>query len=256
MFIEQKYNKNKGFLMFKFLKKKKKEEIDYSKMPEHVAFIMDGNGRWAKKRGKLRTYGHRIGAESITAIVNHAKKLGIKVISLFAFSTENWNRPKDEVDEIFRIAEDLIDKRFDDYVNSDIKLIVIGGREKLPKTLVEKIKNMEEKTKNNKSLTVNIALNYGGRDEIIKAVNNILKDGLKEIDEKTFRSYLQTCSIPDPDLLIRTSGEQRLSNFMMYQCAYTELYFPKVHWPDFREKELEEAVIAFQKRDRRYGAIK
>ena len=242
--------------MFSFLKKKKKEKIDFNKLPAHIAIIMDGNGRWAKKRGKLRTYGHKIGTESMTAVVNHAKKLGIKVMSFFAFSTENWNRPKDEVDEIFRLCEELIDKRHDDYIKSNIKLIVIGGREKLPKTLVKKIEKLEDETKNNDGLIVNVALNYGGRDEIIKAINKILKDGLKEIDEKTFRKYLQTSSIPDPDLLIRTSGEQRLSNFMMYQCAYTELYFSKVHWPDFREKELEEAIIAYQKRDRRFGAIK
>ena len=242
--------------MFNFLKKKKKEEIDYNKLPVHIAIIMDGNGRWAKKRGKLRTYGHKIGTEAMTAIVNHAKKLGVKVISFFAFSTENWNRPKEEVDEIFRLSEELIDSRYNDYIKSNIKLMVIGGRDKLPKTLVDKITDLEEKTKNNDGLTVNIALNYGGRDEIIKAINNILKDGLKKIDEKTFRKYLQTSSVPDPDLLIRTSGEQRLSNFMMYQCAYTELYFPKIHWPDFREKQLEEAIIAYQKRDRRFGAIK
>lgn len=242
--------------MFSFLKKKKKVEIDFGNLPSHIAIIMDGNGRWAKKRGKLRTYGHKIGTESMTAIVNHAKKLGIKVLSFFAFSTENWNRSKEEIDEIFRLCEELIDKRYDDYIKSNIKLIVIGGRERLPETLVKKINDLEEKTKNNTGLVVNVALNYGGRDEIIKAINNILKDGLKEIDEKTFRKYLQTSSIPDPDLLIRTSGEQRLSNFMMYQCAYTELYFPKVHWPDFREKELEEAIIAYQKRDRRFGAIK
>ena len=225
--------------MFNFFKKKKREEIDFNRLPNHIAFIMDGNGRWAKQRGKIRTYGHKIGVDSLTAIVEHAKKLGVKVVSFFAFSTENWNRPKEEVDEIFRLTEDLIDRKFDEYVKSNIKLIVIGGKEKLPSSLVKKIKKLEQKTKNNDGLIVNIALNYGGRDEIIKAVNQILKDGLKEVDESTFRKYLQTCSIPDPDLLIRTSGEQRLSNFMMYQCAYTELYFPKVHWPDFREKQLK-----------------
>ena len=132
--------------MFNFLKKKKKEEINFEKLPAHIAIIMDGNGRWAKKRGKLRTYGHKIGTESMTAIVNHAKKLGIKVLSFFAFSTENWNRPKEEVDEIFRLCEELIDKRYDDYIKSNIRLIVIGGREKLPKTLVKKIADLEEKT--------------------------------------------------------------------------------------------------------------
>ena len=236
--------------------KKKKNEIDMNRLPEHIAFIMDGNGRWAKKRGKLRTFGHKVGTEAMTAVVEHAKKLGVKIISFFAFSTENWNRPKEEVDEIFRLCEELLDKRKQDYIESNMKLNVIGYRDKLPKSLVEKINDLEEKTKNNTGILINIALNYGGRAEIIDAINRIIKDKVKEVDEKTFRKYLQTKDIIDPDLVIRTSGEQRLSNFMMYQCAYSELYFPKTHWPDFREKELEEAIIVYQKRDRRFGAIK
>ena len=239
-----------------WFKKKKKEEIDMTRLPKHIAFIMDGNGRWAKRIGKLRTYGHKVGTEAMTSVVEHAKKLGIKIISFFAFSTENWNRPKEEVDEIFRLCEELLDKRKDDYIKSNMKLMVIGSRQKLPKTLVRKIKDLEEKTKNNTGILVNIALNYGGRAEIIDAINKIIKDGVKKVDEKTFRKYLQTKDIIDPDLVVRTSGEQRLSNFMMYQSAYSELYFPKTHWPDFREKELEEAIIAYQKRDRRFGAIK
>lgn len=239
-----------------WFKKKKKETIDFDRIPRHIAFIMDGNGRWAKKRGKLRTYGHKIGAEALTTIVEHARKLGVKAISFFAFSTENWNRPKEEVDELFRIGEKLCTERKEDYVKNNMKLIVTGSRKGLPKTLVKAIKECEAATKNNTGIIINIAVNYGGRADIINAVNNIIKDGLKKVDEKTFNKYLQTAEIGDPDLLIRTSGEQRFSNFMLYQCAYSELYFPKIHWPDFREKELEEAIIAYQKRDRRFGAIK
>lgn len=239
-----------------WFKKKKKQTIDFDRLPKHIAIICDGNGRWAKKHGKLRTYGHKIGVESITAVVNHAIKLGIKVLSLFAFSTENWNRPKDEVDEIFRLGEKLCKDRLDFYVNNNVKLMVSGFRKGLPNSLVEAIADAEEKTKNNTGLVVNICLNYGGRGDIVNAVNKILKEGLKEIDENTFKQYLFTADICDPDLLIRTSGEQRISNFMIYQCAYSEFYFPKLHWPDFREKALEDAIIAYQQRNRRFGAIK
>lgn len=239
-----------------WIKKKIKDKIDFSRLPEHIAIIMDGNGRWAEKLGKPRTFGHKVGAESLMVVANHAKKLGVKIISFFAFSTENWNRPKEEVDEIFRIAEEFFDKKKDEYANSNMKLMVIGGKEMMPKSLLDKIIEVEEKTKNNDGIIVNICLNYGSRTEIIDAINRIIKDGIKVVDEKIFRKYLQTSNIVDPDLVIRTSGEQRLSNFMMYQCAYSELYFPKVNWPDFREKELEKAIIAYQKRDRRFGKIK
>ncbi len=237
-------------------KKIEKKEIDFSRLPTHIAFIMDGNGRWAKKRGMPRTFGHKIGAESLEVVIRHARKLGIKVVSFFAFSTENWNRPKDEVDEIFRIARNLIISKKESFLKSNMRLMVIGEREKLPEDLQKEIIDCEEVTKNNTGLIINIALNYGGRSEIIGAINKLLADGVKSIDEKGFKNYLQTRDIPDPDLVIRTSGEQRLSNFMMYECAYSELYFPKTHWPDFREKELEDAIIEFQSRDRRFGAIK
>lgn len=239
-----------------FKKKNYKDEIDFNRMPNHIAFIMDGNGRWAKKRGMLRTYGHKIGANAMESVVRHARDLGIKVVSFFAFSTENWNRPKDEVDEIFRIARDLLKSKKESFLKSNMKITVIGDVSKLPEDLQKEIAECEQLTKNNTGLIVNVALNYGGRAEIIGAINKIIKDGVKEVNEDIFRSYLQTCNIPDPDLVIRTSGEQRLSNFMMYQCAYSELYFPKTAWPDFREEQLDEAIVEFQKRDRRFGAIK
>lgn len=242
---------------------KKKQEvkevnplIDFSRLPKHIAFIMDGNGRWAKAKGKPRTYGHKIGAESMGIVIRHARELGIKIVSFFAFSTENWNRPKDEVDEIFNIATRLLKSKKQSFVKSDMKLTIIGDKSKLPAHLVKEIDDCMELTKNNKGLIVNVAINYGGRAEIVRAVNNIIKDKLSVVDECTFAKYLQTYPLLDPDLVIRTSGEQRLSNFMMYQSAYSELYFPKTAWPDFREKELEEAIVQFQSRDRRFGAIK
>ena len=241
--------------MFK-KKEKLSDKIDFSRLPHHIAFIMDGNGRWAKKRGRFRTFGHKIGAESMEVVVRHARDLGIKVVSFFAFSTENWNRPKDEVDEIFNIARKLLVNKKESFLKSNMRVIVIGDRSRLPLDLQKEIVECENLTKNNDGLVVNVALNYGGRAEIIGAINKIIKDGVKEVNEEIFKSYLQTSNIPDPDLVIRTSGEQRLSNFMMYQCAYSELYFPKIHWPDFREKQLDEAIIEFQKRDRRFGAIK
>ena len=241
--------------MFK-KKEKLSDKIDFSRLPHHIAFIMDGNGRWAKKRGRLRTFGHKIGAESMEVVVRHARDLGIKVVSFFAFSTENWNRPKDEVGEIFNIARKLLVDKRESFLKSNMRVIVIGDRSRLPLDLQKEIVECENLTKNNDGLVVNVALNYGGRAEIIGAINKIIKDGVKEVNEEIFKSYLQTSNIPDPDLVIRTSGEQRLSNFMMYQCAYSELYFPKIHWPDFREKQLDEAIIEFQKRDRRFGAIK
>lgn len=235
---------------------RKKEEIDFSRLPTHIAFIMDGNGRWAKRRGMPRTYGHKIGVESLTHVVNHSRELGLKVVSFFAFSTENWNRPEGEVKEIMRLGKELIKTKKDEYMKNNTRLKVIGFKDKLPKELSAQIDELCEITKNNTGLIVNVALNYGGRQEIVEAVNKVLSSGVKEIDVESFGKYLQTADIPDPDLVVRTSGEQRLSNFMMYQCAYSELYFPKIHWPDFREKELDLAIIEYQKRDRRFGAIK
>ena len=242
--------------MFKKKKENKNNKIDFDRLPRHIAFIMDGNGRWAKAKGKLRTYGHKIGADSLRIVIKHAQELGIKVVSFYAFSTENWNRPKDEVDEIFRIACDLIKSKKESMIKANIRLITSGDISKLPKELIGEIEDCIEKTKNNDGIVVNIAINYGSRSEILRAVNEIIKAGIKEVDEATFRKYLYTTNLPDPDLVVRTSGEQRLSNFLMFQNAYAELYFPKTYWPDFREKELEKAIIEFQNRDRRFGKIK
>lgn len=235
---------------------KEKEEIDFSRLPEHVAFIMDGNGRWAKRRGMPRVYGHKIGANALMRVVRRASEIGLKVVSFYAFSTENWSRPKEEVDEIFRLCKQALIGKGKSFIKKNLRLKVIGDISKLPKDLTEFIVDLIEKTKNNTGLVVNIALNYGGRAEIVQAVNKILESKQEKVDEATFASYLQTADIKDPDLVIRTSGEQRLSNFMMYECAYSELYFPKKHWPSFNAKEFDKAIIEYQKRDRRFGAIK
>jgi len=235
---------------------KDREEIDFSRLPKHVAFIMDGNGRWAKLRGMPRVYGHKIGANALVRVVRRASELGLKVVSFYAFSTENWNRPKEEVDEIFRLCKHGLKSKKNSFIKRNMRFKVIGDISKLPQDLSKLLGDLCEQTKNNSGLIVNMALNYGGRAEIVLAVNKIIEAGLDKVDEATFASYLQTADIMDPDFVIRTSGEQRLSNFMMYECAYSELYFPKKHWPAFNAREFDKAIIEYQKRDRRFGAIK
>ena len=230
-------------------------EKNKERFPKHIGFIMDGNGRWAKLRGKLRTYGHKIGVDSLVDISKYARKLGIKYVTFYAFSTENWKRPKDEVDEIFRLAKKCIDDNKDDFNKNNIRLNFVGNIDKLPNDLKIAIKNCIKDTKNNDGFVITIAINYGARAEIISAINKIIKAGIKSVDEKTFEKYLQTAGIPDPDFVIRTSGEYRLSNFLLYQSAYSELYFPKKYWPDFREKALDKAIKVYLKRNRRYGNV-
>ncbi len=233
----------------------RKKKIDFSKLPKHVAFIMDGNGRWAKIKGKVRTYGHKQGVESVEKVIKHAKKLGLEIISFYAFSTENWNRPQEEVDYIFGLLRDYLKEHKNSFEQNNIKVKIIGDITRLPKDLQKSILDVEKRTHDCDGLLVNVCLNYGSRVEIIRAINNIIKDGVKEVTDEIFANYLQTEGIPDPDLVVRTSGECRLSNFMLYQCAYSELYFPKVYWPDFDEKELEKAIIVYQSRNRRFGKI-
>lgn len=238
--------------MFKF---RKKQKIDFEHLPKHIAFIMDGNGRWAKCRGKVRTYGHKQGVEAVEKVIKHSQKLGLEIISFYAFSTENWKRPKEEVDYIFELLRDYLKDHKDDFANNNIKLRVVGDITKLPEDLQKSILDVEASTEKCSGLLVNMCLNYGSRVEIIRAINNIIKDGIKQVDDEIFARYLQTEGLPDPDMVVRTSGEYRLSNFMLYQCAYSELYFPKIYWPDFREKELEKAIIVYQSRNRRFGNI-
>ncbi|MFA6859767.1 MAG: polyprenyl diphosphate synthase [Clostridia bacterium] len=225
-------------------------------VPSHVAIIMDGNGRWATKRNRPRTDGHKQGVEAIKRIIDSAIKFGIKTLSLFAFSTENWNRDKEEVDYILNLVEEYTGSAIEDFVKKNVRFTTIGNlskfSEKFQKVLYETI----EKTKKCDGLIVNIALNYGGRDDILMAVNSLLEEGRKNVTLQDFELKLQTNGLTNPDLIIRASGEQRLSNFMLFQSAYSELLFPKRLWPDFSEKDLFSAIKAYSKRDRRYGNIK
>jgi len=227
--------------------------------PKHIAIIMDGNGRWAKKRGLPKIIGHQQGVESVKNIVKSSIKFGVKYLTLYAFSTENWHRPKKEVKAIFGLLENFLDNQMRLFEKNNVKLSFIGERDKIWPKLREKMSHFENQTKNNDALSLNIALNYGGREEILSAVRNLVdmaKDGNMDsarIDEKFFSTYLYTKNIPDPDLLIRTSGEMRVSNFLLWQISYSEIYVTEKLWPDFREKDLELAIESYRKRERRYG---
>lgn len=224
-------------------------------IPAHVGIILDGNGRWAKKRGLPRLMGHKKGAETVKKIVIAAEEIGIKILSLFAFSTENWNRPKDEVDGIFEILNDFLKENIDEFKKRNLKLRILGEIEPLNKELKNNIRRLVQETQKNTRLIVNIALNYGGRTEILRAINLILKEKKDKIDSEEFERYLYTEGLPELDFVIRTSGEHRISNFMLYQMAYAELYFPKTYWPSFNKKKLLKAIKVYQKRNRRFGKI-
>lgn len=224
-------------------------------IPKHIAIIMDGNGRWAKKRNLPRTLGHREGAKALRKIITHAGKIGVKYLTVYAFSTENWKRSKDEVEALMFLFKTYLKNEEKNIMENNIKFIVSGREEGVSESLMEAIKKLEEKSKNNTGLTLNIAFNYGGRAEIIDAVNKILKAGKEMIDEEEFSKYFYN-SIPDPELLIRTSGELRISNFLLWQIAYSEIYITETLWPDFDEKELEKAIESYNKRDRRFGGVK
>lgn len=232
-------------------------KINLKKLPRHVAVIMDGNGRWAKQRGFDRAAGHRQGAESARVVTECAARLGIKYLTMFAFSSENWKRPLREVSTLMELLYDnLVDKR-ELLIDNQIRLKMIGNQGKLPSKLREKIRETEEMSKDFKKMQINLALNYGSRGEIVAAVRKIMQDRVPagRVNEKLFGKYLYTDGSPDPDLLIRTSGELRISNFLLFQIAYAELYFTEIFWPDFRVKEFFEAVIDFQQRKRRFGSL-
>lgn len=237
-------------------KKTKSKKIDMQHLPTHIGFIMDGNGRYAIQRGMPRNYGHKMGLEALKDIVLTCYDLGIKVISFYMFSTENWKRPKEEIDYIFSLASDYKDEVVDDYIQKGVKVVTMGDLSKLPQDLVEKLNEIVEKTKNNNRMIVNLGINYGGRSEIVKACNDIINAGIKEVNEETFANYLYTKNLPNPDLIIRTSGEMRISNFMLYQLAYSEFVFSKVYWPEFDKKCLEDVIIEYQGRNRRFGGLK
>jgi undecaprenyl diphosphate synthase len=234
---------------------------DKNNIPRHIAIIMDGNGRWAKERGLPRTAGHRIGIDRVKEILIAASELHVEVVTLFAFSTENWLRPKQEINMLMRAFDRFLDRQIDELTQYNIRFKLIGKDDPFPGYLQSKIKEAERKTQNNGGLILALAVNYGSRREIIDAVKSIscdVKKGVLDIDaidEEKFQEHLYTAGLPDPDLLIRTSGEIRLSNFLLWQLSYAELYFVKKYWPDFRKKDLIEAIEEYQKRHRRFGAI-
>ncbi len=240
----------------------KREELSNLNIPNHVAIILDGNGRWAKKRFMPRNYGHMQGAKVVEQICEDADSIGIKYLTVYAFSTENWNRPQDEVDALMKLLRNYLKDCIKRANNNNMRVRVIGEKSRLSDDIRSKIEELEECSKNNTGLNFTIALNYGSRDEIIRAVREISKDvkdgkiSESDIDDKMISDYLDTRGIPDPDLLIRTSGEERLSNFLLWQLAYTEFYFTDVLWPDFNKKELIKAVEKYNERDRRFGKVK
>src|SRR6056297_435826 len=238
-----------------------KEKIDKNKMTKHIAIIMDGNGRWAKKKGNSRIFGHKNGVKAVRDTVEGAGELGIKYLTLYAFSTENWNRPKQEVDALMSLLVATINSETDTLIKNNVRLLTIGDIDDLPKDVSRNLQELKEKTVKNSGLSLVLALNYSARWEILNAIKNILAQTQKEpvnienIENDFFEKYLYTSGIPDPDLLIRTSGEYRISNFLLWQIAYSELYFTDVLWPDFRKNDLYHAIIDYQKRERRFGKI-
>ena len=235
------------------------DSIDQTNLPKHLAIIMDGNGRWAKQQGFLRAFGHENGTKSVKKTITTCAKLGIKYLTLYAFSTENWNRPKLEVDALMRILINSLKKELTTLQENNIRLNAIGNLDKLPKSAQKELLDVIDKTKNNTQLTLTLALSYGSREEVVNAVK-IISDKVKNniisidaIDDSIINEHLYTQNLPDVDLLIRTSGEHRISNFLLWQIAYAELYFTNVLWPDFKDEDLYEAIISYQKRERRFG---
>ncbi|MGC4019697.1 MAG: isoprenyl transferase [Muricomes sp.] len=232
------------------------------RIPQHVAIILDGNGRWAKSKGMPRNYGHAQGSKNVERICEEAWRMGIKYLTVYAFSTENWNRPKSEVDALMKLLRNYMRTCLRTAEKNDMKIRVIGDIKSLDDDIKGRIAELEEASKNNHGLNFTIAINYGSRDEMIRAMRGLAEDCVKgkvdvqDIDESLYETYLDTSGIPDPDLLIRTSGELRLSNYLLWQLAYTEFYFTDVLWPDFTKAELEKAIEQYNSRERRFGGIK
>jgi len=232
-------------------------QLDMNRIPRHIAFIMDGNGRWAAERGQERLYGHNAGVETVRRITTECGNLGVKYVTLYTFSTENWNRPADEVAGLMHLL--LTSLEDDIFMRNNARMIIIGDRSRLPQDVREGLEGVEKRTANNTRMDVLIALSYSSKWEITEAVKNIaeeVKNGTlksEDIDEEVISQHLETKGVPDPDLLIRTGGEVRVSNFLLWQIAYSELYFCDTYWPDFREEDLHKAIISYQGRQRRYG---
>lgn len=232
------------------------------KIPQHVAIILDGNGRWAKAKGMPRNYGHKAGAKNVETVCKAANELGIKYVTMYAFSTENWNRPDSEVEALMKLLESYLKNCIKTADKNNMRVRIIGDMRRLSEKFQNRIKELEEASKNNTGLNLTIAINYGSRDEMLRGMKKMIEDhdngklNLDDINEQVFSNYLDTADIPDPDLLIRTSGEQRLSNYLLWQLAYSEFYFTDVPWPDFHKEELVQAIEAYNNRDRRFGALK
>ena len=254
--------------MLSFFKTDKKEikndnfELDMNRIPKHIAIIMDGNGRWAKAKNLPRSMGHKAGVETIRRIIKEADKLGVKYMTFYAFSTENWKRPKDEVDALMKLLVQYLRQELEELHRNSVVIRVLGDISRLPDECVKEIERSKEKTKNNTGIVMNFALNYGGRDEIIRATKFIAESVKKgelnpeDITKEVIESYLYTHDMPDPVIIIRPSGEQRLSNFLLWQCAYSEFWYSNINWPDFKEKDLRKAIFDFQNRERRFGGLK
>ncbi|WP_185864410.1 isoprenyl transferase [Blattabacterium cuenoti] len=244
------------------LEKNLLNKIDCNNIPSHVAIIMDGNGRWAEKRGKFRTFGHKKAIESVKETINVSRELSIPYVTLYVFSSENWNRPKKEVDSLMKLFHTNLRTNLEDIHEKNVKVIIIGEIEKFSNIIQEELLFFTKKTEHNTSGTLILALSYGSREEILRATKSIAKKicngdfSLKDVDELYFKNHLYTKNLPDVDLMIRTSGEHRISNFLLWQSAYAELYFTDVLWPDFRKKDFYKAIINYQRRKRRFGRIK
>jgi undecaprenyl diphosphate synthase len=232
-------------------------QVNFDRLPAHIAVIMDGNGRWAAQRHLPRVEGHRAGIDSVREVVEGSARLGIQVLTLYAFSVENWKRPAAEVSTLMLLLKRYLRSELNTLLRNDIRFKVVGRIEELARDIQRELQDAEEKTAANAGMLFNIALNYGGRAEIVEAARRVIADGVpaEALDESRFASYLYTAGQPDPDLLIRTSGEMRVSNFLLWQIAYAEIWVTDTLWPDFRKRHLLEAILAYQKRDRRYGGI-
>lgn len=237
-----------------WFRKKKQETISNENIPKHIAFIADGNGRWATERGLPRCEGHKNGKDAIKKVIDRCFERNIQIVSIFCFSTENFKRPKPEVDYIFDLFVKMKDNLKESLLKRDARLHLVGDEALLPKEVQVAFKEIVEATKDCKSHVLNLCLAYGSRHEIVNAINKLVEKGIK-VDEETFSSYLDTAGLADPDLIVRASGEQRLSNFMLWQSAYAEFYFPKKYWPDFDAKTVDECISVYQKRKRRFGKI-
>lgn len=234
------------------------DSLDFARLPRHIAVIMDGNGRWAKMRNLRREEGHKEGAKSVQEVVETCARLGVDYLTLYAFSKENWKRPKSEISMLWKLLENYLKEEHKVLIKNRLRLRVIGQKNGLPASVLRELRRVEKLTKAFQKMTIVLALNYGGRAEIVEAVKKLCGDkscDLDSLDENKFASYLSTSGIPDPDLLIRTSGEMRISNFLLWQIAYAEIWITKEYWPDFRKKNLLQALVDFQKRERRFGDI-